>query len=106
MPCALSGGPARNLPHATARRERMQLSAPSGHDAAMHPFPRMRWVAAAWMLVWAPVHASVWGFRNFLHLCDIAVILTCAGLWSGSALLLSSQALFSIGAALFWDLDV
>jgi hypothetical protein len=29
----------------------------------------------------------VWGFSNFLHLCDVAVILTCAGLWSGSALL-------------------
>jgi hypothetical protein len=72
----------------------------------MHPFPRMRWVAAAWLLVWAPAYASVWGFRNFLHLCDIAVILTCAGLWSGSALLLSSQALFSMGADLFWDLDV
>lgn len=70
-----------------------------------HPFPRMRWVAAAWLLVWAPAYASVWGFPNFLHLCDIAVILTCAGVWSGSALLLSSQALFSIGADLLWDVD-
>lgn len=70
-----------------------------------HPFPRMRWAAAAWFLVWAPAYASVWGFANFLHLCDIAVILTCAGLWSGSALLLSSQALFSIGADLLWDVD-
>jgi hypothetical protein len=72
----------------------------------MHPFPRMRWAAAAWLFVWAPAYAWVWGFANFLHLCDIAVILTCAGLWSGSALLLSSQALFSIGADLLWDLDV
>ncbi len=73
---------------------------------ADHPFPRMRWVAAAWLVVWIPAYASAWGFANFLHLCDIAVILTCAGLWSGSALLLSSQALFSIIADLFWDVDV
>jgi hypothetical protein len=66
----------------------------------------MRWVAAAWLVVWAPAYASVWGFANFLHLCDVAVILTCAGLWSGSPLLLSSQALFSIGADLLWDVDV
>ncbi|HEY6909665.1 MAG TPA: hypothetical protein VI356_09870 [Myxococcales bacterium] len=66
----------------------------------------MRWVAAAWLCVWAPAYASVWGFSNFLRLCDVAVILTCAGLWWGSALLLSSQALFSIGADLLWDVDV
>jgi hypothetical protein len=65
----------------------------------------MRWVAAAWLVVWAPAYASAWGFANFLHLCDVAVVLTCLGLWSGSALLLSSQALFSIGADLLWDVD-
>ncbi len=71
-----------------------------------HPFPRLRWAAAAWLVVWAPAYASVWGFANFLHLCDIAVILTCAGLWSGNAVLLSSQALFSIFADILWDVDV
>ncbi len=73
---------------------------------AKHPFPRMRWAAAAWLLIWIPAYASVWGLPNFLRLCDIAVILTCAGLWSGSALLLSSQAVFSIAIDLCWDLDV
>lgn len=66
----------------------------------------MRWAAAAWLVVWVPAYASVWGFANFLHLCDVAVIVTCAGIWSGSALLLSSQALFSIFADLLWDVDV
>ncbi|MFL5373599.1 MAG: hypothetical protein ACJ78T_06385, partial [Myxococcales bacterium] len=61
-----------------------------------HPFPRARWAALLWLLVWMPVYASVWGFANFLHLCDVAVILTCAGLWTGSALLLSSQAVSSL----------
>ena len=73
---------------------------------ADHPFPRMRWAAAAWLVVWLPAYASVWGFANFLHLCDVAVFLTCAGIWSGSALLLSSQALFSLVADVLWDIDV
>jgi len=71
-----------------------------------HPFPRMRWAALLWLFVWVPAYASVWGVSNFLHLCDVAVILTCAGLWSGSALLLSSQAVSSIVIDLLWDLDV
>jgi len=71
-----------------------------------HPFPRMRWAALLWLLLWAPAYASVWGAFNFLHLCDVAVILTCAGLWSGSALLLSSQAVSSILIDLLWDVDV
>lgn len=73
---------------------------------ANHPFPRMRWAAAAWLLTWIPAYASVWGLPNFLHLCDIAVILTCAGIWSGSALLLSSQAVSSILVDLAWALDI
>ncbi len=44
----------------------------------------MRWAAAAWLAVWLPAYASVWGPLNFLHLCDVAVILTCAGLWLGT----------------------
>ncbi|MFL5380440.1 MAG: hypothetical protein ACJ787_21190 [Myxococcales bacterium] len=70
-----------------------------------HPFPRARWAALLWLLVWIPVYASVWGFANFLHLCDVAVILTCAGLWTGSALLLSSQAVSSLVTDLLWDID-
>lgn len=70
-----------------------------------HPFPLLRWAALAWLLVWVPAYARVWGPANFLHLCDIAVIVTCAGLWRGSALLLSSQAVFSIVIDLLWDLD-
>jgi len=71
-----------------------------------HPFPRMRCAALLWLLLWVPAYASVWGASNFLHLCDVAVILTCAGLWSGSALLLSSQAVSSIVIDLLWDVDV
>ncbi len=68
-------------------------------------FPRMRWLALAWLAVWIPAYFWVWGPRNFLHLCDVAVILTCAGLWLGSPLLLSSQAVSSILADVVWAVD-
>lgn len=71
-----------------------------------HPFPRLRWAALLWLAVWGPTYAVVYGFGNFLHLCDVAVILTCVGLWRGSALLLSMQALTSILIDLTWDLDL
>lgn len=70
-----------------------------------HPFPRVRWAAMSWLFVWGPTYAVVYGFGNFVHLCDVAVILTCVGLWRGSALLLSMQAL-NILIDLAWDLDL
>lgn len=69
-------------------------------------FPWLRWLAAGWLAVWLPAYWAVWGSRNFLHLCDITVILTCVGLWRGSGLLLSSQAVASLVVDLAWTLDV
>ena len=68
-------------------------------------FPRLRWAAVAWLAVWVPAYAAVWGPRNFLLLCDVAVILTCAGLWLGNPLLLSSQAVSSLVADAVWAVD-
>jgi hypothetical protein len=68
-------------------------------------FPRLRWAGLLWVVVWVPAYWRVWGWPNFLHLCDIAVILTCIGLWRGSAVLLSSQAISSILPDLLWCLD-
>ena len=68
-------------------------------------FPIMRWAALLWLAVWFPVYARYWGWANFLHVCDMAVILTCAGLWRGNSLLLSSQALNAILADFLWCLD-
>jgi hypothetical protein len=64
------------------------------------------WVALLWLALWAPAYAATWGWRNFLAFCDVAVLLTCAGLWSRSALLLSSQALAAIPAGILWAVDV
>jgi hypothetical protein len=69
-------------------------------------FPRTRWLALLWLAAWGVTYAVVWGWANFLHLCNIAVILTCLGIWRGNSLLISSQAVSSLFAPLCWDLDV
>ena len=64
-----------------------------------------RWTAVLWLLVWIPAYWRTWGPSNFLQLCDVAVMLTCIGIWSGSRLLLSSQAVGSLLVDLAWTLD-
>ena len=69
-------------------------------------FPQwVRWASLIWLAVWIPAYWYYWGAQNFVHLCDVAVILTCAGLWWSNSLLLSSQAVSSIVVDLLWDLD-
>ena len=66
----------------------------------------LRWLAVVWLVLWFPVYWHAWSLANFLHLCDVAVILTCIGLWTGNALLLSSQAVSSVVIDTLWALDV
>ena len=74
-------------------------------DAA--PFPRWtRWAAIGWLAAWFPAYWHTWGAGNFIHLCDIAVVLTCLGFVFGNALVISSQAVSSLIADLAWSLDV
>ncbi len=68
-------------------------------------FPVLRWFALAWLAIWIPAYWRVWGWQNFLHLCDIAVILSCAGIIFGNRLLISSQALATLVAGIVWGLD-
>lgn len=76
-------------------------------DKMRRTFPRWaRWGAVAWLAFWFPVYWWAWGPANFVHLCDIAVILTCIGLASNSALLISSQAVSSLVVDTMWALDV
>lgn len=65
----------------------------------------VRWGALIWLAVWIPAYWHAWGVANFLHLCDLAVFLTCIGLWTSNALLLASQAVSSIVVDLIWTAD-
>jgi len=69
-------------------------------------FPILRWIAAAWFAVWLPAYWHYWGWANFVQICDIAVFLSVAGLWLGSSLLLSSQAVSLLVVTLFWAADL
>jgi hypothetical protein len=75
-------------------------------SAGANAFPILRWVALSWLVVWLPSYVWAWGSANLLHLCDIAVILGCVGIWWGSSLLISSQAVGSLAAGILWVLDV
>lgn len=81
---------------------RKMASAPAISDH----FPTwIRWSALVWLLVWVPAYWHTWGAANFLHLCDVAVILTCIGLWTNNSLLISSQAVSSLLIDTAWALD-
>ncbi len=66
----------------------------------------LRWCALLFLAVWFPTYWIYWRPSTFVHLCDVAVILTCIGLWSSNSLLLSSQAVSSILVDLVWCFDV
>jgi hypothetical protein len=66
----------------------------------------LRWAAVVWLAVYVPAYWRTWGPANFLLLCDIAVFLTCIGLWTRNRLLLSSQAVSTLFVGLAWALDV
>jgi hypothetical protein len=71
-----------------------------------YEFPMwLRCAAVIWLAIWIPAYWQTWGAANFLHLCDIAVILTCAGLLTNSTLLISSQAVGSLLVDTAWMLD-
>lgn len=71
------------------------------------PFPMaVRVGALVWLCLFVTLYWRTYGPANFLQLCDVAVILTCWGLWRGSSLLLSSQALSSLVVDMAWMLDL
>jgi hypothetical protein len=71
-----------------------------------HAFPVLRWFSLLWMVVWLPAYFRVWGWANLLHLCDVAVMLSFIGIWWANPLLLSTQAISSLAAGIFWISDV
>lgn len=65
----------------------------------------LQWTALIWMLIWLPIYWRTWGASNFVQLCDVAVILTCVGIWTNSRLLISSQAISALLVDAAWTLD-
>jgi hypothetical protein len=75
-------------------------------SAAHREFPAwLRWAALAWLVFYIPAYWRFWGPANFLHLCDVAVVLTCIGVMTNNALLISSQAVSSLLIDFLWILD-
>jgi hypothetical protein len=66
----------------------------------------LRWGAVVWLVVWIPAYWRTWGAVNFLHFCDITVVLACAGLFFENRLLISSQAVASLLVDTVWIADV
>lgn len=69
-------------------------------------FPVLRLIALAWLGVYLPAYALAYGWANFLFLCNLGVLILAAGLWTGSALLLSSQAIGMLVVDLVWTADL
>jgi len=69
-------------------------------------FPTLRWVAIAWLAVYVPAYASAYGWANFVFLCNLGVFVLAAGLWSGSPLLISSQAIGMLVVDVVWTADL
>jgi hypothetical protein len=59
----------------------------------------------AFMAVLIPVYLYYYGPTNFLYFCDVAIILTLAGIWLESALLVSICAVGIVIPQMIWVLD-
>lgn len=57
------------------------------------------------MLVLIPVYLRNYGPSNFVYLCDAALLLTLAGFWLESPLLISAAAVGILVPQMFWLLD-
>jgi hypothetical protein len=79
----------------------------TAHSPEARPlFPVARWLGLLWLAVFVPSYAIANGPLSFLFLCDISVFLVVLGLWRGSALLLSSQAVGCLLVCVLWDVDL
>lgn len=68
------------------------------------PLP-VKLVYTAFMLVLIPVYWHYYGVTNFLYFCDVALILTLAGVWLHSPLLISMCSVGILAPQLLWVAD-
>jgi hypothetical protein len=84
-------GTSRWIRHLTARHRRIPLG--------------LKLAYTAFVAVLVPVYAYYYGPANFLYFCDVALLLTLAGLWLGSPLLISMCAVGILAPQMVWLLD-
>jgi hypothetical protein len=70
----------------------------------MVPLP-VKLIYSAFMAVLLPVYWYYYGVTNFLYFCDVALILTLAGVWLNSPLLISMCAVGILAPQLVWVAD-
>lgn len=68
------------------------------------PLP-VKLLYTAFMLVLVPVYWHYYGPTNFLYFCDVALLLTLAGIWMNSPLLISMCAVGILAPQLLWVAD-
>ncbi|HKW88944.1 MAG TPA: hypothetical protein VJN21_09325 [Candidatus Acidoferrales bacterium] len=85
----------------------MAFQGSGGTDVNSSKFPDwVRWACAVWLAAWFAIYWREWGVANFLHVCNLAIILSCLAIWRNNSLLLASQAVASVLGDALWDLDV
>lgn len=80
------------------------LPATATPPATVPSWLKLGWTV--WLLVWAPVYASYYGFSNFVWFCDISNVVIGVALWRPSALLFSWQAVSVLIVQLVWTVDL
>src|SRR5438045_2856575 len=59
----------------------------------------------AFVAVLVPIYRRSYGLPNFLYFCDVALFLTCLGVWLESPLLISMQAVAILLPQCLWLID-
>lgn len=60
---------------------------------------------SAFLALMIPVYFHFYGPTNFLYFCDVALLLTLVGMWTGNALLISLPCVGILIPQFFWALD-
>ena len=68
------------------------------------PFP-LKLAYTAFMAVLIPVYWRNYGPTNFLYFCDVALMLTLVGIWTGNRLLISMSAVGILLPQALWVVD-
>jgi hypothetical protein len=58
-----------------------------------------------WLGIYLPAYTAAYGTLNFLFLCNLGVLVTALGLWTGNPLLISSQGVAALPICAAWWLD-